>query len=463
MFRLIPSLRIAVLFATAAVLSACDIGGIGDGNRLESLQIARLTALIDRDRNDSYVCFTDKLQLIGTFTNGGRGDYSSRARWASSDPSIVAVSNGDILIPGSQTLAYAPGTIIPKAQGTATITAEFVGLSASYEVTVKTIEPSAIEISAERIVLAPETVRGLSLTAHVDGYELDVTQAATWSFVDANDQTDDIATINATTGTVVARLPPTLPVTLRARAEFPECQDETHTAPRRYEADVVIDNPESLTLEREFADGAPLIVNTSEAYKVTANFSGGETQDLTGQAKLESSDSATIAPTVFSIVSALKAGSSVMLKAVYGGPSAEGDEAFPPRVESNVISLDAVEGVLQGFTIAPLNETITALGRQQFTALGRFMSGDALIEQPITRHVIWAVRALDDAATSAVSISNLLASKGLAVSLQPRTDAVKVRATFDLPNTTEDLVEETVLCIAKPDDAAGSCPPDDMP
>ena len=39
------------------------------------------------------------------------------------------------------------------------------------------------------ITLAPETVRGLSLTASVDGYLLNVTAAATWSFDAATDGT----------------------------------------------------------------------------------------------------------------------------------------------------------------------------------------------------------------------------------------------------------------------------------
>lgn len=464
----IKPLRLAALFVAAATLSACDVGGIGEGNRLETLEIVRTTALIDRESNASYICFADKLQLVGTFTDGGQGDYSSRGRWTSSDPSIVAVSNGDILIPGSTTLAYASGTIVPKAVTTTPviITADFVGLSASYEVVVKKIDTGAIEISTTQLKLAPETVYPMTLKATVDGYELNLTQAATWSFVDADEDTDDIAVIGASTGVIAAKLPATLPAALRARAEFPECQNDEGTAPLRFEADVVIETPTSLTLEREFAADAPLIVNTTEALKITGTFADSSTQDLTGQVKLDSSDDEVIVPGAFApqIVSALEAG-TVTVKAIYGGDDdndAEGD-TDPPLVESNTISLTAVEGTLQSFEIAPLNPTITALGNQQFTALGSFSVAGETLEQPITRHVTWVATTLDDKATAAVAVSNSAVTKGLVVSLLPSADAIKIKATYAKADPDPDLVEETALCIVKPGDAAGSCPPDDAP
>lgn len=464
----IKPLRLATLLAAAATLSACDVGGIGEGNRLETLEIVRTTALIDRDSSTSYLCFVDKLQLVGTFTDGGQGDYSSRGRWTSSDPSVVAVSNGDILIPGSTTLAYASGTIVPKAVTTTPviITADFVGLSASYEVEVKKIDTGAFELGATSVKLAPETVYPLTLKAAVDGYELNLTQAATWSFVDADDDTDDIATIGVSTGVIAAKLPATLPAVLRARAEFPECQNDAGTAPLRFEADVAIENPTSLTLEREFAAEAPLIVKTTEALKATASFADGGTQDLTGQVKIDSSDDEVIVPGAFApqIVSALKAG-TVTLKAIYGGDDDNDDEGDtdPPLVESNTISLAAVEGTLQSFEIAPLNPTITAFGNQQFTALGSFTVAGETLEQPITRHVTWTATTLDDKVTAAVAISNSAVSKGLAVSLQPESDSAKIKATYVRDEPDPDLVEETVLCIVKPGDDAGSCPPEETP
>ena len=122
MSRICHPVASALLLASTILVAACDIGGIGKGNKLETLEIGRQTALIDRDSKASYLCFTDKLQLVGTFTDGGQSDYSSRGTWRSSNPDIVGVSNGDILVPGSETTAFASGTIVPKAEGTATVT-----------------------------------------------------------------------------------------------------------------------------------------------------------------------------------------------------------------------------------------------------------------------------------------------------------------------------------------------------
>ncbi|MEQ1438272.1 hypothetical protein AAG565_02815 [Fontimonas sp. SYSU GA230001] len=464
MSRIRRPLFIAVVALSPALLAACNINGIGSGNKLETLEISRQTALIDRSSPASYVCFTDKLQLIGTFTNGGRADYSARGRWRSSNPDIVAVSNGDILFPGSTTTAYASGTIVPKAEGTATITAEFVGLSASYDVEVRRLPDDAIQLTESAITLAPETVRGLSLTADVDGYLLNVTGAANWSFVDEGSGVTaaDFATIGVGSGIVVAKLADNLPVTLRARAEFPLCQDTGGTDPLRYEADVTVAPLTGLTLEREFTD-APndeLIVGTTEAFKVTGHFDSGAVQDLTGQVPLKSDnvEVATALALVRNIVSALKAG-TVGITAVYGGDDGNNaaDDRDPPQVDSNTVTLNTVVGELQGFTIAPLDATLKALGRQQFTATGTFLVNGETRSQPITRGVSWLVTTTDGKATAAASYSNALGSAGLVASLLPQADTVKVKATRGSGDSAQS--QETTLCIYTPDTAAPDCPP----
>lgn len=469
MFRIRRPAVVALLLASSVFVAACDIGGIGNGNKLETLKISRQTALIDRESKASYLCFTDKLQLVGTFTDGGLSDYSARGTWVSSNPDIVAVSNGDILVPGSETAAFASGTIVPKSAGTATITANFVGLSASYEVEVRKLPDDAIKITETAITLAPETVRGLNLTATVDGYVLNATAAASWSFVAADDAEKEanakIAEIGVGSGIVVAKLPATLPApTLRARAEFPLCKGANGVDPLRFEADVTVAVPESLTLEREFTD-APnneLIVNTTESFKVTGTFAGGAIQDLSGQVPVESDNkevaaSITLIP---NIVNAIKAGSAT-LKAVYGGEdlnTAEGD-TDPPKVTSNDVSIVAVTGELQDFTIAPLNSTITALDRQQFTATGTFLVNGQTRTQLITRGVQWLATTTDDKATAVVVYSNSFGSAGLVTSLLPAAGTVKIKATRGTGDNA--ISKSTALCIVEPGTEAGECPPPD--
>ncbi|MEW6169124.1 MAG: hypothetical protein AB1651_15730 [Pseudomonadota bacterium] len=474
-----PRSLICVLAAFAAAsLSACDIGGIGDGNTLEKVEISRATALLDRESNLSYLCFSDKLTLIGTFTDGGAADYSERAVWTSSNPAVVEVSNGDILIPGSTTTAFAGGTLIPRAPGTATITAEFVGLSASYDVEVRSDPLDSVEISDTEIKLAPETGRALTLTAVVDGYTLDVTRAAVWSIVE--EDSEDIATIDSINGVLSARA---VGGPLTARAEFPLCEDEATGEPRRLEATLRVEELAGLTLEREFTDApnGELIVETSELLKVTGTFASGGEQDLSGQLVIESDAGDVILPSPLerNLVTALKAGTAGV-KAVYGGDDgndSEGD-TDPPRIESNVVTLNVVDGTLQDFTIAPQNPTITALGSQQFDAIGRFSVSGTTREQPITRGVVWTVTGPEEEVTSDVLFSTQTASLGQAFSQRPEAGTFRIVATCRIADETagevagflcaevdddeeNDLVRETSLCVIQPGETAAACPPED--
>ncbi len=430
--------RIGFGLMMVALLSACDINGIGQGNRIETLTIQKATAtgLFGNSDNTAYLCFSDKLVAVGTFTDGGQADYSSRGVWTSSNPAVVKVSNGDIQLPTDETLAFASGSIIPVAEGTATISVDFVGLHASYEVTVKPIE--ALALNQSTITVAPETSSSLSLSAQVAGYQIDATSAALWSF-DNVDET--VATIGASTGTVTAVA---VGGPLTARAEFPLCPN--YVAAQGLTATVNVAVPESLSLEREFSDitSGELVVGTTEALKVTAHFADGNTQDLSLQVPVNSdNDDAVISLGVLpNFVSASAAGQA-NLTAVYGGDDSietEGD-TDPPEVDSAPLSLTAVERTLNSISITPQNSRVTALDTIQLQAIGSYDNGAAT--QPITRSVIWAA---SDA--TVISVNNGLLFGGLMQSLQPEDGAVTITATYGSGDTA--LTDETALCVSTP-------------
>ncbi len=468
MSSLSKPLRLVALLYAATVLSACDIGGIGDGNKLETLEIVRRTALIDSASNASYVCFSDQLQLIGTFSNGGQADYSARGVWRSSNPDVAEVSNGDLRVPGSDTLAYASGTIKPKQAGTTIISADFVGLSASYEVEVKLIPIENFTPGQTDVKLAPETARGLTLQAKVDGYQIDISKAATWTFATPDDTVATLATLSSGIF-VIGKSKVGGP--LVAQAKLPLCRDENDApfagTPDTFKVNVTVEDLASLQLEREFTTDADdrLIVGTSETLKITGVFADGSTQDLASQVDVDSSDAETMLPNALvpQLITALKAGGPVELTAKYGGDDGNdaADDTDPPLVESNTITLSGVEGTLTDFTLTPENSTITALGRQQFTATGTYALtavSDETLTQPITRHVTWAASTLADEATSIVAISNATLTRGLAASLLPSAGEVKIKATYNRADPDPDLVKDTALCVIKPGDATGACP-----
>jgi hypothetical protein len=131
-------------------LAGCE--SIGDGSTLQSLRIVPAnTTTQTRPYEDGgtyklFQCLRDEFLLTGTFTDGNVANFNARATWTSSDESVVRVSNGDIpatvvssgSFVDSAFQTYVPGTMIPVGNvgDTATITATFLGLSASINVVI---------------------------------------------------------------------------------------------------------------------------------------------------------------------------------------------------------------------------------------------------------------------------------------------------------------------------------------
>ncbi|MES0874192.1 hypothetical protein [Sinimarinibacterium thermocellulolyticum] len=465
---------IAVALIAAAV-SACDISGVGSGNRPEKLEIIRNpnTSLIDLggEVEQYFLCFPEQLQAVLRFSNGNVDASSllnTRVRWSSSDPAVVQVSNDPrtggevVLIPGSTDRAFAPGILVPRSVGTATITAEFVGLtSADFKVQIR--EFDSVTINKTAVKLAPETGDLLTLTATVDGYTLDVTSSPLWSFDTDDENANQIATIGQSTGLITGV---GIGGPLTAKAEFPLCTDNPRYS--NFTATVVVEALTGLQITREFAD-APndeLIVATSERISATGSFADGATMDLTGQVRLESSDAqiATALITAPQFLSALKAG-TVQIQAVYGGDDDNDEEGDtdPPQVRSNTITLNVVDGELQDFQIAPSNPTINARGFQQFVAIGSFNVAGQTRSQTITRGVVWSDTTLNDESTAEVTAFSDLLRAGRVVSNSVEAGTYKITATRGLPSSggsgNASIVRSTVLCVVKPNTPEATCPP----
>ena len=427
----------------ALSLSACDISGIGDGNKLESLEIARLRVnQADFNDNKVYRCFRHQLQLVGVFSDGQRGDYSARGRWTSSNPARIRVSNGDIQLPDNPELAYASGTLLPVSEGTATITGEFVGLTATYDVEVRS--PTSFSISPASLSVAPKTASAISVRTVIDGYDLNVTDLAAWSFATPN---AEVATIGSATGVVVgvAAGPE-----LTARAQFPLC--EGFAPAQGLTATVNVRPLTGLTLTREFssAPNDELINGTTDALKTVATFAGtSETQDVTGQVTYTSDKPTIAAPGLLgqrNLVSGLAVGTAV-LTSTYKESDATAE------ISSNPVMLTVVDDTLDTLSVSPEVATITALSTQQFSATGHYLSGRS---QRITRHVTWS-----SGDTAKVLIGNGATAAGLAVSQLPEatTSAIKItgKLVIGTGDTAVTKTVEALLCTVLPGTVAGSC------
>ena len=446
-----PLIRLAVATPFALLLAACDISGIGDGNALEKVEILRSTAPVDPTSGTLYRCLPSQLQLIGTFSNGQRGDYTLRGRWSSSNPDRVAVSNGDIQLPSDPTLAYAAGTVLPKAQGSATITAEFVGLVATYQVDVKS--PTSFTISPASLTVAPRTARAIGLRAVLDGYDVDVSSAAEWSF-DTPDE--KVALIGANTGIVAG----VGSGALTARAKFPLC--EGFAPAQNLAATINVRVPTSLVLTREFtqAPNNELIVNTTDAFQTIAHFAGtDETQDISSVLTYVS-DKPTVALTgasgVRNFATALGVGTAVFTakyQEKLDDPATPDVNEGSAEIVSNPVTITVVEDALDTIAVTPEVATITALGTQQFVATGNYTSGRT---QPITRHVTWS-----SADVTKVLIRSGISGAGLAVSLLPQATeaAVELKASVTIGSGTAAVskTDTALICTVLPGQTPGTC------
>lgn len=136
-------LRVVCGLLAIVALSGCDLG---EGSKPVSVAIIPANGSTGDPTVSLTECFREQLALQVTFSDGQIGNATGRATWTSSDPGKVQVSNGDVnvmTVSGDKfleltTLPFNRGVLIPKAVTATpvTVTANFLGLTASINVTV---------------------------------------------------------------------------------------------------------------------------------------------------------------------------------------------------------------------------------------------------------------------------------------------------------------------------------------
>lgn len=440
----------------AGSLAACS--GVGNGSKPDHMEISQTQGLLGVNSNKTFVCFPEPLTLSIVFDNGRfDSSFATRATWTSSNPEVAAVSNGDILYPGSTTLAYGAGVVVPNQPGTTTITASFASLSASYQLTVET--PSAFSVDKASVSLVKHTSAPINAKAVVEGYTRTVTTFGTWSFTDQDgDEATGRTTVTDTTDNPLNKVVQlassssgvslvagdTLGTrTVQMALNCPDGSTAAAMAKAALKVPVNVRELKSLAITPEFPASQalnvmtygdsvkPTIVNTTETIKVIAGFGDGvaDTQDLSSQVTLQSSDATVVAP-VIGYVSALKAGTanitaSFPIIGVDGKPAY--DDVDP--VTSAPITITAGERTFKSLAIAPADEqTLTALDDLQYAAIVTFADDST---QDITRHVLWSV---SDASVAAIG-NNQTIKAGDLFSLQiPTAGPVSINVTATLGN-----------------------------
>lgn len=417
--------------AAALLLTACE--GIGDGNRPESFFITGVSE--DGGPFVTTECVRRNVGMIGVFTDGRQGDFTGRSTWSSDNPAVAMVSDGDVVLPGSGNAQLAKGTILPVAPGTATITAEFLGQTASLEVQVDAL--TGLRIEPAQSTTAIGATRNQDVFGLVDGEELLLDSFAQFTF---DGDSEAIADVSANAGTITGLAAGTL--TSRVLMDF--CDEEVT-------ADVEIAPVQTLTLSKEFDGTNELVVNTTELYTTTAEFANGDTQDLSFQVTLQSSnEDIALFNRAFGLTNALFGLAAdpapVQITARFDTtPEDEEDDAF---VLSQAIDVTIVDATLDSLAITPDPLEIDGLGQGQLSVTGTYDGGTRT--QSLDRHVLWVSNNAD------VFVSNQPDTPGRVTSFANEDASAEITVTRiegDGDSATEFTDTATVNVTAVPDES----------
>lgn len=436
--------------ALGAVLAAAGCSGVGNGNSLESIHIVPSGFASNLEaakktyaETPTFLCSLSNLVLIGTFSDSedSLGTFTSRGTWTSSNPSVVKISNGELANPLTEGTLLPAGTLLPVAEGSSTITAKYLDLSASIVVNVKPIDN--VHLEPVNPTVAVHTTQGFSLFADVAGLTLDL---AGLKLVQAEltPKDDTVATLTLATATgnpLVTGLKPTDGLNLAVT--LPICG-------RTFNTSVRVAQPTSIVLEHEPGFSGDLVLNLTESLVTKAVFEGGAEQDVSGFASYVLATDDTTASTRVSlggsIATALAAGAAVPVKASccvrdLNGDGDTTDEGETATQTSNELLIQPVTGDLTSFTIAPLDASLFGTQTLQYTATGTFDNGARTL--PMTRSAVYS--------TSDVTAANFfgfIAGQVQAVGvLETKTTTVTVTPSTLIDGTTTTAPVTTTLTV----------------
>ncbi|MES2683992.1 MAG: hypothetical protein V4650_10785 [Pseudomonadota bacterium] len=357
--------RLAAMAALGVVLAGC--GGLGNGVLPVNAVIQPFGGAEGAATSKAFTCINTGLSLLLDFSDGSRGDFSSRATYSSSNPAVARVSNLDIAVPDQTNIFYSRGTILPVAEGTATITVTYLTFTRTIDVTVS--NPGNLRITPASGDVAVKALLDFAAVADLDGVETPLDALVQWSIVTPNEA---VATISATAGTVTG----VAAGSVTARARVPGCDILTA------DAEVAVANLQSLALSREFGDNDKLVVSTTERLIATGTLDNGKTQDLSTQVIYTSSDSTAVALVNLGLFNA-----ALALKTVTDPVQISATFSAPVIATAPAIGIVPVVDALNSIVISPASVDVVAGRQTQLNATGTFASGAT---QDITRHVSWA-------------------------------------------------------------------------
>lgn len=277
------------LVALAFLAAGCN--GIGHGSKIESIRIAQDLSKTAEEETEvkAFTCLASPLILIGTFSKGDVGDFAFRAHWTSDDPDVVKVANyGDPVEGKPGQVFLRGGVLLPEpttVERTATVRAEYLGLTASMQVVVK---PSArLRIVPAVARMAPKSAQKFSVRAEIEGVDRDVTTLSNLFFVE--DGSEATATVSEEASLQLVRAVAVGgPLTLKGQFDAP-CPDAPSS-----QVSVVEIPPGGLKLDYQQGFGPQIAERTAESLQLKVDFgdlNGNNVEDEGEFQRLDTFDS----------------------------------------------------------------------------------------------------------------------------------------------------------------------------
>lgn len=462
-------LRLMLCVLPLVTLGACK--GIERGDRIDYILMVDKSSgtsvgLAANASFQSYVCLRQQLGIIAVFSKNGSADYSSRPGtiWSSDNENVVHVSNGDDIIPSTDPTApvlyYPKGTIKPIAPGTATITADYVGIKTS--ITVHVQNPSSIILSTSPydatsdasqqnpVSIATNAIQQFYAYATLPnvGGQANVTEIrnvtgnALWTILEDPDKSfASVTNPDSSNGSLIGGGLVTgisTNASLTVNAHFTACEgtafgDIDRTAKFKVspvQSITVLHDPNFLAITNPGYvfpplpaipnppnPPHPLVMGTQEAFQAIATLQNGDNQDLSYQALFSTKNGTdgvlTFVGNVATAPVLNSTDGSTLVTATFDGIDSPSIQA---RTQSATLNQMRIPD-------SNKNQSIAAGGFYQFHAIGNFNSASGSFDQDMTHSVLWTSNN-----TAIIAIGNAGMLTGIAVSQNSNQACAKITA-----------------------------------
>jgi trimeric autotransporter adhesin len=369
--------------------------GVG-GNTTLTVTAPALTQLTISPANASLALGTGlQLTATGTYTDGSTQTLTNSAAWNSSNTNAASVSSA--------------GMVTSNAQGPATITATYSGVSGSTSLTVTAPALVSLAISPASASIAPTTTEQFAaIGIFSDGSTQNVTASVQWT---SGNRSVASINVNGAPGLAMGIAAGTSTITATSGSVSSS-------------AILTVTNATLVSIAVTPAN-ASIPLGTLQQFTATGTFSDGSTQNITGTVTWSSSKNSIVSITVSGMATAGNLG-SVTITAASGSGSITGSTSVTVNA-ANLSSLAIPQG----------NVTIAESTTEAFSAVGTFTDGST---RDLTTQATWT--------SSNTAVATVGSSYGLAKGLTPGTTTITATVSTVSVSVTLTVTNATLMAIS---------------